>query len=234
MARMAVPFRDGGPERASPPTATRCCARARTNAVPAGAVLLADHGARRRHLGAERRLPAQRAADAGELRPARGRAGRSGQAALILTYCAAQSPHDQYYFRAPRRHGRRRSCARRRSISPIATWSSRTCTRSGSPSQASSCQADIPDVLDLGPRMPAGQTGRSPSDSPTPELRDRAQCADAPRPRQHRSRADRASSAAGSTRPRRVRARASRSVRRTVFDGLRSLAGALQGARCSS
>jgi superfamily II DNA/RNA helicase len=27
-----------------------------------------------------------------------GRAGRSGQAALIITYCAAQSPHDQYYF----------------------------------------------------------------------------------------------------------------------------------------
>ena len=27
-----------------------------------------------------------------------GRAGRSGQPALILTYCAAQSPHDQYFF----------------------------------------------------------------------------------------------------------------------------------------
>ena len=27
-----------------------------------------------------------------------GRAGRSGQAALIMTYCAAQSPHDQYFF----------------------------------------------------------------------------------------------------------------------------------------
>ena len=30
-----------------------------------------------------------------------GRAGRSGQAALILTYCAAQSPHDQYFFQRP-------------------------------------------------------------------------------------------------------------------------------------
>ncbi len=28
-----------------------------------------------------------------------GRAGRSGQAAAIFTYCAAQSPHDQYYFK---------------------------------------------------------------------------------------------------------------------------------------
>ena len=27
-----------------------------------------------------------------------GRAGRSGQPALIVTYCAAQSPHDQYFF----------------------------------------------------------------------------------------------------------------------------------------
>lgn len=36
-----------------------------------------------------------------------GRAGRSGQPALVITYCAAQSPHDQYFFRDPRRmvHG---------------------------------------------------------------------------------------------------------------------------------
>jgi superfamily II DNA/RNA helicase len=30
-----------------------------------------------------------------------GRAGRSGQAALVLAYCAAQSPHDQFFFRKP-------------------------------------------------------------------------------------------------------------------------------------
>ncbi len=30
-----------------------------------------------------------------------GRAGRSGQPALVTTYCAAQSPHDQYFFRNP-------------------------------------------------------------------------------------------------------------------------------------
>lgn len=30
-----------------------------------------------------------------------GRAGRSGQAALVVTYCAAQSPHDQHYFEQP-------------------------------------------------------------------------------------------------------------------------------------
>ena len=31
-----------------------------------------------------------------------GRAGRSGQAALVIAYCAAQSPHDQYYFEQPK------------------------------------------------------------------------------------------------------------------------------------
>lgn len=30
-----------------------------------------------------------------------GRAGRAGQPALVVTYCAAQSPHDQYFFRDP-------------------------------------------------------------------------------------------------------------------------------------
>ena len=32
-----------------------------------------------------------------------GRAGRSGQPALVLTYCAARSPHDQYFFSDPTR-----------------------------------------------------------------------------------------------------------------------------------
>lgn len=30
-----------------------------------------------------------------------GRAGRSGQPALVYTYCAGRSPHDQYYYRRP-------------------------------------------------------------------------------------------------------------------------------------
>jgi len=36
-----------------------------------------------------------------------GRAGRSGQPALVITYCAAKSPHDQYFFQDPVRmvHG---------------------------------------------------------------------------------------------------------------------------------
>ena len=32
-----------------------------------------------------------------------GRAGRGGQPALVYTYCAGRSPHDQYYFREPSR-----------------------------------------------------------------------------------------------------------------------------------
>jgi very-short-patch-repair endonuclease len=32
-----------------------------------------------------------------------GRAGRGGQPALVYTYCAGRSPHDQYYFRRPAR-----------------------------------------------------------------------------------------------------------------------------------
>lgn len=31
-----------------------------------------------------------------------GRAGRSGQAALVITYASSQSPHDQYFFRNPK------------------------------------------------------------------------------------------------------------------------------------
>ena len=36
-----------------------------------------------------------------------GRAGRSGQAALVVTYCSAQGPHDQYYFRSTKGDGER-------------------------------------------------------------------------------------------------------------------------------
>src|SRR6202008_3405341 len=31
-----------------------------------------------------------------------GRAGRSGQPALVITYCTSVSPHDQYYFKRPK------------------------------------------------------------------------------------------------------------------------------------
>ena len=50
---------------------------------------------------AEHRLHAERAAHTGELRPAKRPRRPSGQPALVLTYCAARSPHDQYFFRRP-------------------------------------------------------------------------------------------------------------------------------------
>jgi hypothetical protein len=65
-----------------------------------------------------------------------GRAGRSGQAALVLTYCSSQSPHDQYFFRDPRRWCTAR-CARRSSTSPTATSSRATSRPSGSPAPRS-------------------------------------------------------------------------------------------------
>ncbi len=66
-----------------------------------------------------------------------GRAGRSGQPALVVTYCAAQSPHDQYFFREPRRmvHGQvtppMLDLANEELVSShlFATWLSETGTR---------------------------------------------------------------------------------------------------------
>ena len=66
-----------------------------------------------------------------------GRAGRGGQAALVITYCAARSPHDQYFFENPARMvwGRSR---RRRSTSLTRTLSEAICTQSGLRRPASS------------------------------------------------------------------------------------------------
>lgn len=66
-----------------------------------------------------------------------GRAGRSGQPALVVTYCAAQSPHDQYFFRDPKRmvHGQvtppMLDLANEELVSShlFATWLSETGTR---------------------------------------------------------------------------------------------------------
>jgi len=60
-----------------------------------------------------------------------GRAGRSGQGALALTYCSAQGPHDQYFFRDPKEmvHGEVRSA--RCWIWRTATWWRATCRPCG-------------------------------------------------------------------------------------------------------
>src|SRR6516162_4861880 len=100
MAGMAVPLGCGGPATArrgkghdAPSRRARCSV--------ACSFLLADHGARRRHLGAERGLSAQHAAHPGQLcatlRPGRPiRPGGSGRGLL-----RGAGPHDQYYFERP-------------------------------------------------------------------------------------------------------------------------------------
>ena len=77
-----------------------------------------------------------------------GRAGRSGMAALVVTYCSARGPHDQYYFRRQRDmvHGEVRA--------PLIDLANRDLVEShlhaiwlGSSGQA--LPAGIADVLDL-------------------------------------------------------------------------------------
>ena len=77
-----------------------------------------------------------------------GRAGRSGQAALILTYCAAQSPHESVLLRPHAGSGRRGvvppSIDLRTGI-----WSRATCMRSGWPEAVAEFQSRIPENLDM-------------------------------------------------------------------------------------
>src|SRR5262249_12205556 len=77
-----------------------------------------------------------------------GRAGRSGQAALVLTYCAAQSPHDQYYF------GRREAMVSGIVRPPTIDLANRDLIEAHLHAvwlaeSAQELQADIPHVLDL-------------------------------------------------------------------------------------
>ena len=78
-----------------------------------------------------------------------GRAGRSGQAALVVTYCAAQSPHDQYYFGQPRGDGERhRAPAGARSRQPRPGRGASSCGLARRV-RAGAGERDIPHVLDL-------------------------------------------------------------------------------------
>jgi hypothetical protein len=84
-------FRYGEKEREELALTRSTSARSgRLVSVPAGAVLLAHDGTRRRHLGAQRRVPAQRATDPCELRPAERsrRTQRSGGAGANLLLVA--------------------------------------------------------------------------------------------------------------------------------------------------
>ena len=50
-----------------------------------------------------------------------GRAGRGGQPAMVFTYCAGRSPHDQYFYRLPSRMVAGVDLPRRASTWAIAT-----------------------------------------------------------------------------------------------------------------
>lgn len=95
-----------------------------------------------------------------------GRAGRSGQAALVLTYASAQGPHDQYFFREPAAmvHGEVRAptldLANRDLIDSHlqAIWLA--CTETP-------LDASIANMLDLGaPGRPLRQEVRAPMSAP--------------------------------------------------------------------
>src|SRR6266436_7600414 len=77
-----------------------------------------------------------------------GRAGRSGQAALVVTYCAAQGPHDQYYF------GKREAMVSGIVRPPAIDLANRDLVEAHLHAvwlaeSAQELQADIPHVLDL-------------------------------------------------------------------------------------
>jgi hypothetical protein len=83
-----------------------------------------------------------------------GRAGRSGQAALVVTYCSAQGPHDQYYF------GKREAMVSGIVKPPAIELANRDLIESHLHAvwlaeSAQELQADIPHVLDLSdPTLP--------------------------------------------------------------------------------
>jgi ATP-dependent helicase YprA (DUF1998 family) len=59
-----------------------------------------------------------------------GRAGRSGQPALVFAYCSIGSSHDQYFFKLPERMVAG-AVSPRASTWPTKTSSERTCRPSG-------------------------------------------------------------------------------------------------------
>ena len=77
-----------------------------------------------------------------------GRAGRSGQAALVVTYCASQSPHDQWFYHSKNEmvHG----VVRTPTLDPrIKTSSIATCWLYGSSLAKASIGSSVAELLDL-------------------------------------------------------------------------------------
>ena len=125
------------------------------------ALLLADDGAGRRHLRAQRRDDAQRAADPGQLRAAQRPGGpvrasprsspRTAPPATATTSTTSAAPTAWSPAPSPRRA----------STSPTRTWSAPTCRPSGSPRPGSSWAGPSPrSSTSPTPRTPARPTPR--------------------------------------------------------------------------
>ena len=190
----------------------------------AGAVLLADDGARRRHRRAERRQPAQRAADAGQLRAAlRPRGPQRPAGAGVHVLLDAGTATTSTSSAAPSGWSPDRS-RRRSSTSPTRTSSARTCTRSGCAETGARLGSSLTDILEVEGDQPTPRAARRHRErrSESEQARERTREARAePRARDDRQRA-RASRLVerrpGSTRARRRRRRA-----RTACDRWRGL-----------
>ena len=80
-----------------------------------------------------------------------GRAGRGGQPALVFTYCAGRSPHDQYFFREPEQDGRGLGRAAPHRPPQPRPGSRRTFMRSGWRSPSRTSGKTLTTVVDLTP-----------------------------------------------------------------------------------
>ena len=110
----------------------------RAERFSAGSVLLADDGAGRRYLGAERRLPAQRAADTGQLCAALGPRRTIGPGSARRDLLRGAEPARSVLLQAGPTRWSAASFGRQRSNWPTATLSKLIFTRSGLPNQGRS------------------------------------------------------------------------------------------------
>ena len=95
-----------------------------------------------------------------------GRAGRSGQAALVVTYASSQSPHDQYFFQQPKAmvHGEVRA--------PILELANRDLIDSHLQAAWLSCVDQPLDLVSPSYSSSTTPTGRSSRTSKTPWRKD--------------------------------------------------------------
>ena len=140
--------------RRCPPTSARSARSDFRERHAARPLLLADDGARRRHRRAERRQPAQRAADAGELRAAQRPRRPQRPAGARLHLLLGRQPARPVLLPPPAADGLRPGRRRRGSTWPTRTSSAPTSTRSGWPRRGMSLGRSLTDMLDVAGEPP--------------------------------------------------------------------------------